>query len=234
MSLTSCIEIIPSVQGEVNVEDPPFPPITKALATSTSAAKEGAATPYDENNYPAPASPLEHVRQKLLGRLDLLGKGDTATTAASGSPVPPVSSPMHVGSSSSSRISASTHADSLFSNNRRDSGFSTAPSSVFSHSAASGKSPLVPAHLHFPRSSNSFQNHPALHAILNRSKSLFNTKMTLITILGEQHQVFLASAGMPENVESLPRNATFCSHTVLNGSGGEKGLVVLDTQKDWR
>jgi len=36
---------------------------------------------------------------------------------------------------------------------------------------------------------------------------------------------------MPDGVDKLPRDVTFCSHAIL---GEEKGMVVLDTQKDWR
>lgn len=53
----------------------------------------------------------------------------------------------------------------------------------------------------------------------------------MISVLESDRQILLATEGMPEMVDSLPRQSSLCAHTVLNG---EKGLIILDTQRDWR
>lgn len=62
---------------------------------------------------------------------------------------------------------------------------------------------------------------------------MFNAKVGLITVIDDEQQLFLATGGMPEGVESLPRSVTFCSHAIL-ADDYDSGLVVLDSQKDWR
>ncbi|ORY66785.1 hypothetical protein BCR35DRAFT_294926 [Leucosporidium creatinivorum] len=211
-------------QGEINIEDPCFPPI------HSTSAQNARPSPYQEGSFAAPTSPLEHIRQKLLLRLDLLGKADLPASTLS-TPTSPASAAMVPGSSASSRWTAASHRDSIFTNNR-DSIVSTAPSTAPSPSIPFPSSAKANQHLYSSLPpARSLQNHPALLAILAKSRKLFGTKMTMITILEDQRQFFLASDGMPDKVDSLPRSATLCSHTVLNG---ERGLVVLDTQRDWR
>lgn len=75
------------------------------------------------------------------------------------------------------------------------------------------------------------ENHPGFRAIVEQARELFGAQMGLLTILDDEKQLFLASGGMPKGIEVLPRNATFCSHTILNEN---RGLIVLDSHRDWR
>jgi purine nucleoside permease len=94
--------------------------------------------------------------------------------------------------------------------------------------------PCSPPHpFAYPKSTpaSTIKNAPTLQAILARARMLFKTKVVIVSMLSSNNQHFLASCGMPENVEVMPRTAAICAHTVLNG---QQGMVVLDTQKDWR
>lgn len=77
----------------------------------------------------------------------------------------------------------------------------------------------------------SLENHPAFCDIVNKMKEMFGTRVGMMTVLDDDAQLFLATGGMPEGVDTLPRSVSFCSHAILNEGNG---LVVLDSQKDWR
>ncbi|KAL8283518.1 hypothetical protein RQP46_005621 [Phenoliferia psychrophenolica] len=80
-------------------------------------------------------------------------------------------------------------------------------------------------------SPTSLEDHPAFVKIVQKCRELFNTKVGMLTVLDDETQLFLATGGMPDGVASLPRSVTFCSHAILNE---DRGLVVLDSLKDWR
>ncbi|SCV67142.1 BQ2448_5788 [Microbotryum intermedium] len=214
--------------GGMDVENPPPPPPSTHSNTfpSLHASSSSSRSPAEDGKLSAPNPPLESVRQKMIARLELFGP----TEATSARPASSLMTP--IASSSSSQFTQGTDRDSsLF--DRRASSASTAQSSV---SAASSKSPALLNFSAFNEgpglsSSLSFANHPSLVSILGRAKNTFGVRIVLVTVLLEDKQRFLAATGMPKGVESLPREVTFCAHTVLNG---ERGLVVLDTQRDWR
>ncbi|KAK4699039.1 hypothetical protein P7C70_g7230, partial [Phenoliferia sp. Uapishka_3] len=78
---------------------------------------------------------------------------------------------------------------------------------------------------------NSLENHPAFRRIVAECRDVFGTKSALITVLDDEKQLFLATGGLPDGLNVLPRSVSFCSHAILNE---DRGLVVLDSQKDWR
>ncbi|KAL8280850.1 hypothetical protein RQP46_006854 [Phenoliferia psychrophenolica] len=79
--------------------------------------------------------------------------------------------------------------------------------------------------------SRSLASHPAFAHLIRTCRDSFDTPIAMLTILDGETQLFLASSGLPASVASLPRNAGFCAHTILNE---DRGLVVLDSQRDWR
>ncbi|SCZ96336.1 BZ3500_MvSof-1268-A1-R1_Chr8-2g10126 [Microbotryum saponariae] len=215
--------------GGMDVENPPRPPPPMASNTfpSLHASSRSSRNPAEEGKLSAPNQPLESVRQKMIARLELFGPTEITSARTASRMVTPIAS-----SSSSQFTQGTDRNSSLF--DRRASNGSTAQSSV---SATSSES--TPAFLNSagsndvpePPSCLSFANHPSLASILRRAKNTFGVRIVLVTVLLEDKQRFLAATGMPKGVESLPREVTFCAHTVLNG---ERGLVVLDTQRDWR
>ncbi|KAL8276371.1 hypothetical protein RQP46_011216 [Phenoliferia psychrophenolica] len=80
-------------------------------------------------------------------------------------------------------------------------------------------------------SSTSLEDLPAFQRIVATCRGAFDARIGMLTILSGEQQLFLATGGMPEGVDSLPRGSVFCSHTVLNE---DRGMVILDSQTDWR
>jgi signal transduction histidine kinase/CheY-like chemotaxis protein len=71
-------------------------------------------------------------------------------------------------------------------------------------------------------------------------KLVFNTKLVIVSLVGEKTQHFRTQAGAsssgfsPEWLQSIAmsRNCSFCSHAILQDN--DEPFVVLDTLKDWR
>lgn len=68
--------------------------------------------------------------------------------------------------------------------------------------------------------------------IVAYARSYFDTFTALVSLIDEDLQWFKAEAGFGgiENVPILPRDISFCGHTVLQ----DEPMVILDTHKDWR
>lgn len=78
---------------------------------------------------------------------------------------------------------------------------------------------------------SSLENHPAFRNIVQMCRDAFDTRIGMLALLDGEDQLFLATGGMPEGVDALPRGSTFCQHTIMNE---DRGMVVLDSQTDWR
>ncbi|UZJ55211.1 hypothetical protein CBS101457_004531 [Exobasidium rhododendri] len=71
-------------------------------------------------------------------------------------------------------------------------------------------------------------------------KLVFNTKLVLITLVGEKSQYFQSEVGGNASgfngdwlqAMAEPRDCSLCAHTILQNSN--EALVILDAQKDWR
>ncbi|KAM0787264.1 hypothetical protein ACM66B_006499 [Microbotryomycetes sp. NB124-2] len=216
-------------KGLIDIEDPPFPPISH---TSDALSRP---SPYQEGNYNAPPSPFEPLRRKLLLAFNLVGEKPTLAasfvgpTSAAMVPLPSTASSRATMSSSGGHESLFHHRDSSVV--KRDSYASTAPSSAFSSSPNMPFPTKTGRPASVSTASRAIANHPALVNILERARKLFGARMTIISVLDDQRQLLLAADGVPEQIESLPKAASICAHTLLNG---ERGLVVLDTHRDWR
>ncbi|KAK4048937.1 hypothetical protein OIV83_004493 [Microbotryomycetes sp. JL201] len=215
-------------KGAIDIEDPPFPPISH---NSDALSRP---SPYQEGNFNAPPSSLEPLRRKLLLRFSLVAAAAAGTDFAGPASAAMAQAPS-AASSSRATMSSNGH-ESLFHHRdmsvKRDSYASTAPSSAYSSNSPSMPFPTKngrPASV--SAAPRGITNHPTLVNILERARRLFGARMTLVSVLDDQRQLLLAAEGVPEQIESLPKAASICAHTLLNG---EKGLVVLDTQRDWR
>ncbi|GAA6015867.1 hypothetical protein JCM11491_007217 [Sporobolomyces phaffii] len=200
---------------EIDVDDPPLPP-----ARQENDVEEP--TPFEQRAYLAPRPVNEVARQNVVNRLDLFG---TRAKASIGNPQSPAlaqgplatSTAPSISNASTTSLPRTSTAAGLRRGSTTGSLNSTAPSVLDDGIEAPG--------------SDSLENHPVFRSIVSRCREVFNTQVGLITILDDDQQLFLAAGGMPEGVDKLPRDVTFCSHAIL---GEEKGMVVLDTQKDWR
>ncbi len=80
---------------------------------------------------------------------------------------------------------------------------------------------------------------PNFERIAHLVKLVFNTKLVLITLVGENEQIFQAQMGgggeiTIASLQNLAgsRNCSFCSHAILQDS--DEPIVIFDAAKDWR
>ncbi|KAJ9475322.1 Sensor histidine kinase/response regulator [Pseudozyma hubeiensis] len=80
---------------------------------------------------------------------------------------------------------------------------------------------------------------PNFERIAHLVKLVFNSKLVLITLVGENEQVFQTQMGgggeiTIESLQALAgsRNCSFCSHAILQDS--DEPIVIFDAAKDWR
>ncbi|KAM0752895.1 hypothetical protein T439DRAFT_323506 [Meredithblackwellia eburnea MCA 4105] len=227
-------------KGLIDIQNPPPPPLTPTeerqdfdLAINSEFPRRYRtpnATPYERENYVAPRPSNEATRQKLLARLDLLGHQATYAQLfdSTFTPIAPASP----SSSDDSFVGRGPSLASISSRSSTYTSRSSLSAPVSSASTSRTSPPASPALKASPSPQRtSIQNDPALHSILDRCKEIFDTKIAVLSLLQHDMHVFLASSGMPDEVDTLPRSATFDAHTILNGS---HGMVVLDTHRDWR
>ncbi|BGP21105.1 hypothetical protein JCM10213_008981 [Rhodosporidiobolus nylandii] len=209
---------------EIDIEDPPLPP--------QRIAPEGAAPTAFQNRFlPGPLPSNERERQNVINRLDLFGT-KAAAAAASQTTLDmssPSSTAMVPAASVASTMSCSSYlspSEAPSSRRGSSSGFSVASTSTSATSTLPSPSPSKEDAV------ASLQGHPVFRQLVSRAKEVFQTRVGLITVLDNDMQLFIAATGgMPEGLDSMPRNASFCSHAILNE---DRGLVVLNSLDDWR
>jgi hypothetical protein len=183
--------------GQMDVSDPPFPPV---------AAQQIGPSPYDVAHFPAPLdlAPTSAIRNRLIEHLDLLGRNRRF----------------------SSDTLSSSHG--MPSDSRRGS-----------RTAVGGGANAYPSSI-----SRSLIGDTALRALLSRAlyapmgtPALFKPapKAAMITLFPPSSEptapvTILASLNLPHNL-SIPLSHAIDAHVLLNG---ERGLVVPDTERDWR
>ncbi|GAA6051327.1 hypothetical protein JCM3770_004485 [Rhodotorula araucariae] len=272
--------------GQLDIEDPPFPPLASSSGISTTFPSAGnhhsadmtRVSPYEVAHFPAPLhlSSITPVRERLIAQLDLLGETYVLSApmasavplhvSTAGSPVPSLGS---AGSSTSGRRDSLAQFANSGLAGRRSSNGSTAPSTANSGGAPMQKSPsnsgIFPSQSfagHGPSpalmvnqfghasaanvdaiSAMTLKNHPALVNLLRRalyaplgSPALFKPapKAAMITLFptsGTQSVTILASLNLPTRTASLPLSHALDAHVLL---AGERGLVIPDTERDWR
>ncbi|BGP24364.1 proteophosphoglycan 5 [Rhodotorula toruloides] len=143
--------------GQLDIEDPPFPPISPSSSISTAFPSRGQPSdtsklsPYEAGHFPAPLhlSPVTHIRERVITQLDLLG--ETYVLPGTPAPAQPPSFAAVFGPNAGSSLESwsSGHRDSLAhftsssDSGRRESNASTAPSTVYSHSPAKSQHPFA-------------------------------------------------------------------------------------------
>lgn len=199
------------MQGRIDLDDPPLPP-------ERDSSPGGDPTAYEQGQWAAPYPANEALRQDIVNRLDLFGTKQTRERSASSSTLD-----LSVTMERSATVQSLT-SDHAFS--RSDAGSTRAGSrrapSIVSTTPATSEA----------GGADSLENHPVFRSIIAKCREVFSADIGLLTVLDDDTQMFLASAGVPEGVGNvLPRAASFCGHTILNE---DEGMVVLDSSQDWR
>lgn len=182
--------------GQMDVSDPPFPPVE---------AQQIGPSPYDVAHFPAPLdlAPTSAIRNRLIEHLDLLGR--------------------------KRRFSSDTSSSSHGTPGDPTRGSRTAPSGADVYSNSPWRSLVGDTALRTLLSR-------ALYAPLG-TPALFKPapKAAMITLFPPSSEptapvTILASLNLPHNL-SIPLSHAIDAHVLLNG---ERGLVVPDTERDWR
>ncbi|GAA5916572.1 hypothetical protein JCM6882_002546 [Rhodosporidiobolus microsporus] len=81
-------------------------------------------------------------------------------------------------------------------------------------------------------------DHRLCHEIVSQARLVFDACSAILCVLDGDKMVYLASSGHERNMPFfaahdgfLPRQASYCAHTVLNR---DRGFVICDSSKDWR
>lgn len=169
----------------------------------------------------------EDERQGMVNKLDLFGTKRLAAKASEATlaiklPAKPESSPMYANPSTSSAISHASSRESLLL--RRDSLAETA-------SLAPSTRTQQTIHSIHAEAVDSMKDNPVFKAIISKCKDIFDSKVSMLTVLDDEQQLFLCTGGM-ELGDSLPRSVTFCAHAIMDDEN--QGMVVLDAKEDWR
>ncbi|GAA5885469.1 hypothetical protein JCM6882_009631 [Rhodosporidiobolus microsporus] len=215
-------------------------PVPSAASASSSAASTGGRR-----------DSLLQFSSPLTGRRDSSASTAPSSAFSHGSAAAAAAAKMHPAGISSvfpSRTPLPTSGtSSTLHITARGSGAAPSASAAVVHAPAMSKSLSAAS---FPPPSHALftmRNHPALVSLLIRalhaplgSPALFNPppKAAVITLFpsssttapGAQLTI-LASLNIPPNVTTLPLQHALDGHVVLNG---ERGLVVMDTERDWR
>lgn len=193
---------------QIDINDPPPPP--------TEPDKDKP-TPWEAKCYAPPLAADEPIRQLVLNRLGLFGKGfDPSDEAAARS---------KQRETAAEELEASGQVPETLSEawerNSSTSSSDMSPEATRSMMNALRSSKIPPETL---------EQHPVFRKIVRQCREMFGTSISLLGVMTEHNQIFLAESGL-SSLREAPREATVCAHTVLSG---RKGFTILDTHKDWR
>lgn len=232
--------------GQLDIEDPPFPPISPSSSVSTTFPSRrqpidaSKLSPYEAGHFPAPLhlSPVTHIRERVIAQLDLLG--ETYLLPGAPAPQPPsfaASFGPSAGSSVESRSSGQhdslAHFASSAGSGRRDSNGSTAPSTAYSHASAKSYHPFAspavfptyasshaspPIPTYSSRTSSSLPASPVLDGL---SAISLRNHPTLVSLL---HRALYAPLGSPALFKPAPKAAII---TLFPSASSSSNAVTL-------
>ncbi|EGG11360.1 uncharacterized protein MELLADRAFT_76640 [Melampsora larici-populina 98AG31] len=192
---------------QIDINDPPPPP---------TEPNKDAPTPWEIKCYAPPLADDEPIRQLVLNRLGMFGKGfDSSDEAAARS---------HQRDMAAEALEASGQVPETLSEAWERS---STTSSDMSQEATRAMMNTLRASKIPPET---LEHHPVFRKIVRQCRETFGASISLLSVMTEHSQIFLAESGLP-SMREAPREATICTHTVLSG---RKGFTILDTHKDWR
>jgi len=214
-------------RGSIDLNDPPLPP----LRTSSLRNAEGQPvnpTPFEAMFWPAPLPLNEAERQNVVNRLDLFGTRAAAAQAQASASQATLSITLSQASAANSDFSPPPSPSEIHSDH---SGARSPRDSLLRRDSLTSTTPSTAATV-ADETAMTMENHPVFRNIVAKCRELFNVRVGLMTVLDDEQQLFLATGGLPDGVESMPRSVSFCSHAILNDA--TDALVVPNSQLDWR
>ncbi|PLW07633.1 hypothetical protein PCANC_26293 [Puccinia coronata f. sp. avenae] len=207
--------------GQIDVCNPPVP-LFGLNNTDEDLPEPSSEPPFVF--YSAPRPENEPVRQLVVNRLGLLGKASEPTDeglAEARARIQRGDELIAEGKVPSS-LEAQWEGPGSITNDGND--FTIEETRGMISDVRSGKLPP-----------ESLEQHPIFRNVVKRCRELFGSALSILSILDDDRQIFLAESGMVEagmgEMRDVTRDLTFCAHTIL---GDSKGMTVLDAKKDWR
>ncbi|CAH7667915.1 hypothetical protein PPACK8108_LOCUS2357, partial [Phakopsora pachyrhizi] len=199
-------------EEKIDILDPPLPPVEQAPEGEEPTA-------YHKRFYMAPRPANDSVRQLVINRLGLYGpRGfDSSEEAASRA-----KERTEIGDKLEENGRAPTSLDMSWDNlssSSQGSQFGVDDTRAMIKGVRSGELPP-----------ETLEQHPVFRKIVKQCRDMFGAAFSMLTILDDDRQIFLAEASAG-GVREVTRDITFCAHTILSG---RKGFTILDTHKDWR
>jgi len=198
---------------QIDVLNPPLPPLEPEV-------EGGAPSAFSSRFYMAPRPANEQARQLVLNRLGILGnrgydvtdEGNARCTARTemGDEL------MEQGKAPESLEEPWERRDSLVS---EASAMDADEARAMLEGVRRGQLPP-----------DTLEQHPVFRKIVKQCRELFGTALSMLSILDDDRQIFLAESGLGGK-RDINRDIGFCAHTILSG---RKGFAILDTHKDWR
>jgi len=197
---------------QIDVLNPPLPPLEPEV-------EGGAPSAFSSRFYMAPRPANEQARQLVLNRLGILGnrgydvtdEGNARCTARTemGDEL------MEQGKAPESLEEPWERRDSLVS---EASAMDADEARAMLEGVRRGQLPP-----------DTLEQHPVFRKIVKQCRELFGTALSMLSILDDDRQIFLAESGLGGK-RDINRDIGFCAHTILSG---RKGFAILDTHKDW-
>jgi len=203
--------------GEIDVCNPPLPSF--ALDNEGKASSEA---PFTFYSAPRPAN--EPVRQLVVNRLGILGKPFDPTEEGSAKANARIEIGDKLIAEGNVPSSLDVHWEGHGSIANDGHSFNIEETRTMIGDVRSGKLPP-----------ETLEQHPIFRNVVKRCRELFGSAVSILSILDDDRQIFLAESGLVEAglgaMREVTRDIAFCAHTILSD---RKGLTVLDAQKDWR
>ncbi|EGF97636.1 uncharacterized protein MELLADRAFT_79817 [Melampsora larici-populina 98AG31] len=171
---------------QIDINDPPPPP---------TEPNKDAPTPWEIKCYAPPLADDEPIRQLVLNRLGMFGKGfDSSDEAAARS---------HQRDMAAEALEASGQVPETLSEAWERS---STTSSDMSQEATRAMMNTLRASKIPPET---LEHHPVFRKIVRQCRETFGASISLLSVMTEHSQIFLAESGLP-SMREAPREATIC------------------------
>ncbi|KAG0149422.1 hypothetical protein CROQUDRAFT_714005 [Cronartium quercuum f. sp. fusiforme G11] len=195
--------------GQIDINDPPLPPIEP---------NPDQPTPFEKRCYIPPDAEDEPVRQLVINRLEVFGR---TAFDMSDDGVACAQARTELAEKLERDGQAPTTLKQAWHRPLAPTGSKIGRGAIFPKMNGVGFEELVPETL---------EQHPVFRKIVRQCREMFGVSISALSIMEAERQIFLAESGM-DGLREAPRGLTVCAHTVLSG---RKGFTILDTLKDWR
>ncbi|GAA5851160.1 hypothetical protein JCM8547_004151 [Rhodosporidiobolus lusitaniae] len=223
--------------GNFDLEHVPPPACHPALAsTSPSSPSQPIFNLFPP--YSPPTPPSSGLEQRIVNKLEIYNDAPAPSRSPTPPPIRPRKSSKRALRSSTLSLSPAAHLPTppttppkVVVTDEDEPVSSPPPTRPSLTSPQPSSSSFSPPTLSSLTSTRSLIQHPLCKKVVASTLQAFSTTTCLLSVMDGEKLVFLATSGVEEDPVCIPRQASFCAHTLANGG---RGFVVLDSLQDWR